>query len=83
MRQSNEQTKGTNTVNEQFAEQIRELRKKYGDVEDFYIYSETNIHCRYANLRMHKKEDGWHLGELPGAYPTPAECYGRWWEGGA
>jgi hypothetical protein len=65
-----------------FAEQLKELRKKYGSVEDFYIYSETNIHCRYANLRMRKKEDGWHLGELPGAYPTPAECYGQWWEGG-
>jgi hypothetical protein len=71
-----------NAQQKSFAEQLKELVEKYGDVEDFFAYDENRIGCRYANLTLHREEDGWHCGQLPEAYPTPAECYGHWWEGG-
>ena len=64
-----------------FADLFSDLVEKHGEKEDecggedFFIHNESRIGCRYADLSMHRKDDGWHYGQLPEAYPTPAECY--------
>ena len=58
-----------------FADLVRLHGEENGGSEDFFINGENRIGCRYADLSMHRKDDGWHYGQLPEAYPTPAECY--------
>lgn len=60
-----------------FADLVAKYGEQNGGSEDFFVHNENRIGCRYADLSMHRKEDGWHYGQLPEAYPTPAECYAR------
>lgn len=59
----------------EFADLVARFGEQSGDPEDFFVHSPTRIGCRYADLSMHRREDGWHYGQLPEAYPTLAECY--------
>lgn len=58
-----------------FADLVAKYGKENGGSEDFFVHNKNRIGCRYADLSMHRKDDGWHYGRLPEAYPTPAECY--------
>jgi hypothetical protein len=66
-----------------FKDLFAELVERFGDTEEFFVYNETRIGCRAADLSLYKKEDGWHYGQLPEAYPTPTECYAHSREDGA
>ena len=58
-----------------FADLVARFGEENGGSEDFFTHNPDRIGCRYADLSMHRREDGWHYGRLPEAYPTPAECY--------
>ncbi len=60
-----------------FADLVAKFGEANGGSEDFFIHNPDRIGCRYADLSMHRREDGWHYGQLPEAYQTPAECYAR------
>lgn len=69
------------TFTDLFADLVAQFGEQNHDGgEDFFVHSESRIGCRYADLSMHLRDDGWHYGQLPEAYPTPAECYAHWRE---
>lgn len=66
-----------------FADLVAKHGEENGGSEDFFVHNENRIGCRYADVSLHRKEDGWHYGQFPEAYPTPAECYEHWREDAA
>jgi hypothetical protein len=71
---------GTVRLTDLFADLVARFGEENGGSEDFFLINPDHIGCRYADLSMHRREDGWHYGRLPEAYPTPAECYAHWRE---
>lgn len=59
----------------QFAELVARHGEENGGTEDFSVHDHDRIACRYADLSIHRSNDGWHYGSIAEAYATPAECY--------
>lgn len=51
--------------------------ERNGGTENFIVLDTTRVSCRYADLSIWRRDDGWHYGANITGYPTPKEAYER------